>query len=113
MRSCAFFIFEAATISIALVILRVLCTLLILVRISFEPAIAYFPSGFLVRSVLLEVLDCRGERLLAVGIEVLRRLELVDQRGVLALQERPQPALERKRLLDGDVVVIAAIDGKQ
>ena len=38
MRSCAFFIFEAATISIALVILRVLCTLLILLRISFEPA---------------------------------------------------------------------------
>ena len=40
MRSCAFFIFEAETISIALVILRVLCTLLILLRISFEPAIA-------------------------------------------------------------------------
>src|SRR5512137_2707872 len=40
-RSWAFFIFEAATISIALVILRVLCTLLILLRISFEPAIAY------------------------------------------------------------------------
>jgi hypothetical protein len=39
MRSCAFFIFEAATISIAFVILRVLCTLLIFVRISFEPAI--------------------------------------------------------------------------
>ena len=39
MRSWAFFIFEAATISIALVILRVLCTLLILLRISLEPAI--------------------------------------------------------------------------
>ena len=38
-RSWAFFIFEAATISIALVILRVLCTLLILFRISLEPAI--------------------------------------------------------------------------
>ena len=38
-RSWAFFIFEAATISIALVILRVLCTLLILPRISFDPAI--------------------------------------------------------------------------
>ena len=45
-RSWAFFIFEAATISIALVILRVFCTLLILLRISFEPAIAcsYSPS---------------------------------------------------------------------
>ena len=40
MRSWAFFIFEAATISMALVILRVLCTLLILFRISFEPAIS-------------------------------------------------------------------------
>ena len=38
-RSCAFFIFDAATISIALVIFRVLCTLLILFRISLDPAI--------------------------------------------------------------------------
>src|ERR1700676_2525745 len=41
MRSCARRIFDAATISIALVILRVFCTLLILPRISFIPAIAY------------------------------------------------------------------------
>ena len=40
MRSCARRIFDAATISIALVILRVFCTLLILVRISFDPGIA-------------------------------------------------------------------------
>ena len=39
MRSWAFLIFEAATISMALVILRVFCTLLILVRISLLPAI--------------------------------------------------------------------------
>src|SRR5690349_12496068 len=44
MRSCAFFILDAATISMALVILRVLCTLLILLRISLEPAI--YPSTF-------------------------------------------------------------------
>ena len=44
MRSWAFFIFEAETISIAFVILRVLCTLLILLRISFEPAIVRFPQ---------------------------------------------------------------------
>src|SRR5437016_9422663 len=40
-RSCAFFIFDAATISIALVILLVFCTLLILFRISFEPAMRF------------------------------------------------------------------------
>ena len=45
MRSWAFFIFEAATISIALVILRVLCTLLILFRISFDPAISFPHCG--------------------------------------------------------------------
>ena len=39
-RSWAFFIFEAETISIAFVILRVLCTLLILLRISFDPAMS-------------------------------------------------------------------------
>src|SRR6202007_1219481 len=40
MRSWARRIFDAATISIAFVILRVFCTLLILPRISFIPAIA-------------------------------------------------------------------------
>jgi hypothetical protein len=39
MRSWALRIFEAATISMAFVILRVFCTLLILVRISLLPAI--------------------------------------------------------------------------
>src|SRR4029453_4691084 len=54
-RSWALFILAAETISIALVILRVLCTLLILFRISFEPAIS-------IRAVLLEILDRRGQR---------------------------------------------------
>jgi len=45
MRSWAFFIFEAATISIAFVILRVLCTLLILLRISLEPAMSAYPAS--------------------------------------------------------------------
>src|SRR6185312_9064770 len=40
-RSWARRILDAATISIAFVILRVFCTLLILPRISFIPAIAY------------------------------------------------------------------------
>ena len=43
-RSWAFFIFEAETISIALVILRVLCTLLILVVIALVLAMSDFPS---------------------------------------------------------------------
>ena len=42
-RSWAFFIFEAETISIALVILRVLCTLLILVVIALELGMFPFP----------------------------------------------------------------------
>src|SRR5271155_5156116 len=79
-RSCAFFIFEAATISIALVILRVLCTLLILPRISFELAIGSLP-----RAVLLELRDGRGECLLALTVKVLRRFNLVDERSVFAL----------------------------
>ncbi len=36
MRSCALRIFEAATISMALVILRVFCTLLILVVFAYS-----------------------------------------------------------------------------
>src|SRR4249920_637831 len=40
MRSCDFFIFEAATISIALVIFRVFCTLRIFILISLVPGIS-------------------------------------------------------------------------
>jgi hypothetical protein len=40
MRSCAFLIFEAATISMALVIFRVFCTLRIFMRISLVPGMA-------------------------------------------------------------------------
>src|ERR1051326_5922696 len=85
-RSCAFFIFDAATSSIALVILRVFCTLLILFRISFEPAM----GGFLLLlkgACLLEVLDCRGERLFVIAGHVLGLLELVHDRRVFALHE--------------------------
>src|SRR5512135_2972242 len=94
-RSCAFFIFDAATISIALVILRVLCTLLILPRISFELAMASRSE----RPGLLEVLDRRRERLLVVGGHVLRRLDLLVQLRVLAPHERAERRLERERLL--------------
>jgi hypothetical protein len=40
MRSCARLILEAATISIALVIFRVFCTLRIFIRISLVPGIS-------------------------------------------------------------------------
>src|SRR4029434_7449171 len=69
-RSCAFFIFDAATISMALVILRVLCTLLILPRISLELGMASERAG------LLEVLDRRRQRLLVVGAHVAVLLDL-------------------------------------
>src|SRR5208283_822103 len=78
MRSCAFFIFEAATISIALVILRVLCTLLILPRISFELAIGSLPGA-----VLFEVDNGGRECLVALAVEIFRRFDLVHQRSVL------------------------------
>src|SRR5690348_13454863 len=108
-RSCAFFILEAATISIALVILRVFCTLLILLRISFEPAIA----RVLVAAVLLKVLDRGGERLFGLAVHFLARLELVHQRRVLALHESTQARFEGERLLDGHVVEIALSDREQ
>src|SRR6187402_2034600 len=101
MRSWAFLILEAATISIALVILRVFCTLLILVRISFDPAIAV---SWLERAVLLEVLDRLVQRALVVLRQVLRLLDPVDQRAVLALDELAQRRFGRERLLHVDVV---------
>src|SRR3979409_2244144 len=90
-RSCAFFIFDAATISMALVILRVLCTLLILLRISFEPAIG---AALLECSVLFEVVDRRSERCLGLRIEILGLLDLVDKSGVFAFDELTQPRFE-------------------
>src|SRR3954469_8778150 len=87
MRSCAFLIFEAATISMAFVILRVFCTLLILVRISLLPAIpfpchraaAVTPLRPSIRRVLLEVLDGVVQLRLVVLRKVLRRLDAVDE----------------------------------
>src|SRR5205823_9479887 len=110
MRSCAFFIFDAATISMALVILRVLCTLLILLRISFEPAMAF---ASLPGPVLLEVFDRGSQSLLAFGIELLRSLDLVVELRVLALQERPRSRLEGERLVHRHVVVVATVDREE
>src|SRR5512139_3118307 len=103
MRSCALRIFDAATISIALVILRVLCTLLILRRISLVPAMSA-PARESVRAVLPEVLDRRGERRLVVGVEVLRGLDAVEQVLVLRPDVLPQRRLEGQRARHLDAV---------
>src|SRR4029077_10577691 len=124
MRSCDFFIFEAATISIALVIFRVFCTLRIFTRISFVPGISQSPSfrgakrrgiSFgtvcpqrslaslrmtLERATLLPVLDRGLEILLRVGREVLLVLDRLYLRGVLALQVVAQRLVGGQRLGD-------------
>src|SRR5947207_14937231 len=88
MRSCALRIFEAATISIALVIFRVFCTLRIFIRISLVPGI--FSSSTraqngLVAAVLLPVGDRVLEHLLVFGGKVVLLFHAPDQLGVLAL----------------------------
>src|SRR6186997_385053 len=93
MRSCALRIFDAETISIALVILRVLCTLLILVRISLLPAMRLVLDWDFCRvrsycvtnsvgAVFLPVFDRGLERLLVVGTHVFLFFDTVDQRHV-------------------------------
>src|SRR5436190_12174317 len=111
--SCAFFIFDAATISIALVILRVLCTLLILLRISFGLAMAAPSAGSLVRAVFLEVLDRRGKRFLVLGAEIPGRLDLLEQVRVFALHISAQRPLEGERFFHWHIVVVAAVHRKQ
>src|SRR5688500_3381709 len=111
MRSCALRIFDAATISIALVILRVFCTLLILRRISFVPAI-WVPVAS-VGAVLLEVLDRRGECLLIVAGHVLAALDPVEELAVRRLNVRTQRRLEGQHALHLDVVEKPAVDGEQ
>src|SRR3989304_951943 len=109
MRSWAFFIFEAATISMALVILRVFCTLLILVRISLL-------AGLIQRSVggiFLEVLDRLVQLVLVFLGEVLARLNAVDEIAILALDVGAHGALGGKRFLHVDVVEVAVVYRKQ
>src|SRR4029450_10875240 len=105
MRSCAFLILEAATISIALVILRVFCTLRIFIRISLVPGIRSARLGLglglvggawrlcgrsirfgrgcrrELRRVLLPVFDRRLKRLLVVGGGILLFFHGLHQRG--------------------------------
>src|SRR5215475_710388 len=102
MRSWAFLILEAATISMALVILRVFCTLLILVRISLLPAMS-------VRRVLLEVFDGVVELRLVFLRQVLGLLDAADEVAVLALREIAERALGGERLGNGHVVEVAVV----
>src|SRR5512135_3203959 len=90
MRSWARLILEAATISIALVILRVFCTLLILVRISFDPGIAvssyrFRESGASECPVVLPVLHRLVQPLFGFLAEVLGVFDALHQARVLFL----------------------------
>src|SRR6266850_5847556 len=126
MRSCAFLILEAATISIALVILRVFCTLLIFTLISFVPGISQFLNPPPLRGsppwqggkeskrpALLPILDRRLQRLLLVGREVLLVFHGLHQRRVLVLQVVAHRFLGRQRLFDLDVVEVAVVHGEK
>src|SRR5258706_4869205 len=108
MRSCALCILEAATISMALVILRVFCTLLILVRISLLPAMSAS-----VRCVFLEILYGPVQLRLVFLAEVLGLLEAIYQVAVLALEERAQGPFRGERLLHFDVVEVAVVDREE
>ena len=85
MRSCALRIFDAATISIALVILRVFCTLLILPRISLVLGMLSGRKNVgSLRSTCIYVdflhsAIARRERGLVVLRQILGRLDAIDQ----------------------------------
>src|SRR5688572_8278321 len=128
MRSWARRIFDAATISIALVILRVFCTLLILVRISLDPGITCIlvdgglhPSYLreivgwvkrsathrLIRGGTLPVLHRLLELLLVFLGEILGIFDPLHEIRVLALDVVAHRLLGRQRFLDVDVVEVA------
>src|SRR3989304_7147686 len=109
MRSWALFLVEAATISMALVILRVFCTLLILVRISLLPGMIHRS----VSGIFLEVLDRLVQLVLVFLGEVLARLDAVDEIAILALDVGAHGTLGGKRFLHGDVVEVAVVYREQ
>src|ERR1700752_4358242 len=100
MRSWARRILEAATISIALVIFRVFCTLRIFSLISLVPGISE-------RAVLFPVLDRFVQLLLLVLRGVFHVLDALDQARVLAPDVVAHRALGGERLLDVDIVEVA------
>src|SRR5262245_63636716 len=100
MRSLARRILEAATISIALVIFRVFCTLRIFSLISLVP-------GMSERAVLFPVLDRLVQLLLLVLLGVLHVLDALHHGGILALAVVAHRALRVERLINVDVVELA------
>src|SRR3954462_4434543 len=96
MRSCALRIFDAATISIALVIFFVFSTLLILPRISLPAAMSPYsfcaagdPEGSpfsLICAGFLEVGNGGRQRCFAVFVQLLRCFNLGQQVSLLGLQ---------------------------
>src|SRR5512139_769603 len=114
MRSCALRILDAATISMAFVILRVFSTLLILVRISFPAAIvAPNQRGLSIDAGFFELVHRGGERLLGRVIQVAAGFDGVHDAGVLRLDEGHQRGLERQDLVDFDIVHVALVDREQ
>src|SRR3954451_9989452 len=109
MRSCALRIFDAETISMALVIFFVFSKLLILARISLPAAMS---SSARSRERLLERGDGAGELVFRGLVHRLVVLELGEQRGVARLQVLVQAMLERQRLLDVDVIEEALVHRK-
>src|SRR5262245_19658699 len=114
MRSCARRILEAATISIALVIFRVFCTLRIFILISLVPGI-YFPrfAPDSKRPVLLPVLYCRLQRLLVFRGKVLLLFHTLHELGVMALEMVAHRLFRGERLLHLDVVEVTVVRRKQ
>src|SRR6267154_6286116 len=132
MRSCAFLILEAATISIALVIFRVFCTLRIFILISLVPGIfvsyvvapaqagarclqrRWIPASagmteILERATFLPVFDGRFQRLLVLRGQVFLVFHGFYQRGVLALHVVAQRLVRGERLLHVDRVEVAVV----
>src|SRR5690606_7844485 len=137
--SCALRILDAATISMALVIFRVFCTLLILVRISLIPAIALpvralsragakagphyvWTTGARARgvlanhlksTVLLEIFNGSGELGLVFLGQFLLVFDTLHQGFVLGLEGIFQRLLERQDLVDFEVVEVALGNAEQ
>src|SRR5690606_999998 len=138
-RSCALRILDAATISMALVILRVFCTLLILVRISLIPGIAlsccnglagcgrgssppYRRAGMnpattpdiaLKSTVLLEILDGGGQFGFVVLGQFFGVFDALDQAGMLGLELILERFFEGQNLSHVHLVQVAIVDRVQ
>ena len=115
MRSCALRIFEAATISIALVILRVFCTLLILMRISLVPGMSctFGRVQFQDDPFFFQSLIASFSAFSSSADEVLLVLDALDQIARTCLDVVAHRALGGQRLLHVDVVEVAVVHREQ